>query len=149
MKETTPERDKKETFTPPLQMLQRSRNPYKNKLTNLPETLHLQVKGKAQPKKNQERRRGRTPSQPPHDPKKFPQVTRGPARRNHHPPPQNPKRGLKYRKPKDLRRGKQEPPPKERQGILYPPLNTQELLEPKRKPSKGKEGGRRKSCRQL
>ena len=51
VKETTPERDKKDTFTPPLQMLQRSRNPYKNKLTSLPEILHLQVKGKAQPKK--------------------------------------------------------------------------------------------------
>merc|ERR1712121_462772 len=51
VKETTPERNKKDTFTPPLQMLQRSRNPYKNKLTNLPEILHLQVKGKAQPKK--------------------------------------------------------------------------------------------------
>merc|ERR1712033_76625 len=91
------------------------------------------------------REKGENPQPTPHhDPKKkFSSGHPGTGQEKSPSTPPNPNRGLKYRKPKDLRRGKQEPPPKERQGILYPPLNPQKLKGVKEENFKMKEGGRR------
>ena len=79
MKETYPQEGQKGCLHTSTPYASKKKQPLKEtSLTILPKTLHLQVKGKAQPKKIQEGRRGRTPSQPPHDPNRFPQVAQGP-----------------------------------------------------------------------